>query len=322
MPPVPGAGQYGNQTPQGAPTSPYVDPYGQNDQNYGRRQQPPQKSNRGPILAGIGVVVVLALVGFLVTKLIGGGASSTISMPDVKGEVQQVAVNTLTTQGFAAVNITTQNKTSSTVAAGKVSLQNPTSGTKVTPKTQQVVLTISTGPNTVSVPDVTGLSTDAATSALAKQHLSVGTTTSDENTSETTAGQVVKTKPASGVDVAPNSSVTLYVSSNTVPVPNVIDQKSSDAKAALKSVGLKYRTKDDPTADASPGTVTRTSVDPESRVNRGSTVTLYVASAPTQSTPTATPTTPTPTATDTTTPTTTSTATVTSSTGDDNGDGN
>src|SRR4051794_14584188 len=139
------------------------DPYNQGGNDYGQREQEP-KSNWKMILAGIAVVVVVALVGFLVAKQLnsssgGNNTATTIEVPDVVGKLQALAEEDLSKAGFT--NVTVQQVTSSEDKNGKVTEQDPVAKTQAA-KTAAIVLKVGSGPNTVDVPDVTGMSQNEA----------------------------------------------------------------------------------------------------------------------------------------------------------------
>jgi serine/threonine-protein kinase len=290
MPPVAAAG-YPQPTGLGG-----ANPYDQYppEPAYGRqpRQQEPRRSNLGPILVGVAIVVVLALVGFLVTKLLtdgGAGGGTTVSMPSLLKQPEETAKRTLTDLGFKDSSITTTQEKSDTVTKGSVIKQDPQPKASVS-TADQVTLTISSGRDTVSVPDLAGDTVADATAALKKAGLSVGDTKTVEETSRA-AGRVVKTDPTSDEDVKPGSSVILYVASSQVTVPSdLVNKTYSDAKAELAKFGLKVRQVKTPTTDVDPGTVMSASPGGGSKVSRGSTVTLEVAVAQTDETATTGPT--------------------------------
>jgi beta-lactam-binding protein with PASTA domain/tRNA A-37 threonylcarbamoyl transferase component Bud32 len=98
----------------------------------------------------------------------------------------------------------------------------------------------------VSVPDVVGETTAAATQTLQADHLTVGTKTF--RTSTEAKGLVLSTNPASGSSVSKNSAVNLVVSDGpnipTVSVPNVANDPLTTAIQKLSAAGLTYTVKD------------------------------------------------------------------------------
>ena len=109
----------------------------------------------------------------------------------------------------------------------------------------------------VTVPNVVGQTTSAATQTLKDDHLAVGHTTF--RTSNTTKGHVLSTDPAAGKSVAKNSAVNLVVSDGpnipTVQVPNVVGTQLAPAIQALTAANLTYRVTYNNNSTQSVGTV-------------------------------------------------------------------
>ena len=132
-----------------------------------------------------------------------------VTVPNVEGLTQDAATIAITAAKLMGGTITQQ--TSNTVATGKVISQDPASGSSVA-QGSPVNLVISSGPQMVTVPNVEGLTQDAATTAIRAAKLTVGTVT--QQTSNTVAiGNVISQDPASGSSVAQGSPVNLVISS-------------------------------------------------------------------------------------------------------------
>jgi serine/threonine-protein kinase len=95
----------------------------------------------------------------------------------------------------------------------------------------------------VTVPNVVGKTSTAATQTLQADHLAVGTTTF--RTSNTAKGLVLSTNPAAGTSVSRDSKVNLVISDGpnipTVQVPNVVGKQLAPAEQALTAANLNYR---------------------------------------------------------------------------------
>jgi beta-lactam-binding protein with PASTA domain len=127
------------------------------------------------------------------------------------------------------------------VATGKVISQDPASGSSVT-EGSPVNLMISSGPQMVVVPNVEGLTQDAATAAVTAANLTVGTIT--QQTSNTVAsGNVVSQDQPRGSSVAQGSPVNLVISSGPemVAVPNVEGLTQAAATTAITAAKLTVR---------------------------------------------------------------------------------
>ena len=127
---------------------------------------------------------------------------------------------------------------SNAVPAGSVISQNPAGGASVAPGSA-VALVVSTGPASVVVPDVVGLTQAAAFTAINGVGLVVGSvTTASSNTIPT--GSVISQNPVGGVSVALGSAVNIVVSTGTsnVSVPNVVGLAQAAATSAINGAGL------------------------------------------------------------------------------------
>ncbi len=135
----------------------------------------------------------------------------------------------------------------------------------------------------VSVPDVVGETTAAATQTLQNDHLSVGTKVF--KTSTTAKGLVLSTSPASGASVSKNSAVNLVVSDGpnipTVAVPNVQNDQLTTAIQKLTAAGLTYTVKDIPSTQPV-GTVLTQSPAANTKIKANVPVVLTVSGNQTQ----------------------------------------
>ncbi|SJN30885.1 Stk1 family PASTA domain-containing Ser/Thr kinase [Mycetocola reblochoni] len=143
-----------------------------------------------------------------------------------------------------------------------------------------VSLPSSPGPAVSSrvVPDVTGLTLDEATAALAEQDLVAEPT--EEESNDVEEGLVIRSFPAAGLRTDPNETVQVYVSSGTakVSVPDVTEMSIDDATAELEDAGLEVGSTDASNSATIPeGTVTGTSPAQGKAVEPGSTVDLTVS---------------------------------------------
>ncbi len=299
-------GQYGADTAGGGQAA--FDQFGQNN-DYNRRQPEPQKSNVGLILAGIALVVILALVGYLVASNLNkkdddtggtGGAAATVAVPKVTGETLEQATADLKAKGFT--NVTSTKAADADVDKGKVSNQDPAADQAVATSTQ-ITLTVSTGPDSQSVPDETGKSVDDAKADLA-DHGFTSTSVKYKDDASQKQGDVISTSPASGKKATPDTLITITAASDSIAVPaGLLTMSQEDAEAALEKAVLKANVTLVVAPDEDPGSVIDVKPGSGKKVKRGSTVNLTVAQAGT-TTPTTPPATtsaaptPTPTGTD------------------------
>jgi beta-lactam-binding protein with PASTA domain len=135
----------------------------------------------------------------------------------------------------------------------------------------------------VLVPNVVGLTSNAAGTAITGAALGLGTVTT-ASSATVASGSIISETPAAGTMVAPNSDVSVVVSSGPAPVsvPNVVGMTQASATASLTGVGLVVGT----VTTAISATVTSGSVISEnpasgSMVGPGSAVNLTISSGPT-----------------------------------------
>jgi eukaryotic-like serine/threonine-protein kinase len=247
----------------------------------------PRKPNRAPAyvllaLAAIAAVVLLLVFG---PKLFGGNDKPTqVSVPSVTGLTQAEAQAALIRAGLKPV-ITTA--TSQDTDKGDVAAQAPPAGTKVDPNSA-VTITVSTGKDSVRVPDVSGLNKQDATAAIEAAGLTVSTTDTVDSAAQD-AGTVITTFPAAGKTVDKGSSVALHLASGKATVPNVVGQDFDSAYKKLTDAGFKVK---QVVADSDQPANQVTAQDHAGDVlKRGQTVTVTVSSG-TPPTPTGTATTP------------------------------
>jgi beta-lactam-binding protein with PASTA domain len=201
------------------------------------------------------------------------------AVPNVEGLPQGAATTAITGSKLTVGTVTQQ--TSNTVVSGNVISQDPASGSSMA-EGSPVNLVISSGPQMVAVPNVEGLPQGAATTAITRAKLKVGTIT--QQTSNTVAiGKVISQNPASRSSMAPGSPVSLVISSGPqmVAVPNVEGLPQDAATTAITGAKLKVGTITQQTSNiVTTGKVI--SQDPASRSSmaEGSTVNLVISSGP------------------------------------------
>ncbi|MEW6079978.1 MAG: PASTA domain-containing protein, partial [Thermodesulfobacteriota bacterium] len=134
--------------------------------------------------------------------------SPPIMVPDIIGLTRKDAITEITAIGLFPGQET--EAFSDTVAAGSIISQAPAPGTVVA-AASKVDMCLSLGIKTVTVPDVRGLTYDAATAALNAVTLTPGTI-KEVYVSDQPAGTVLEQTPAAGTIVNHDSSVDLTVS--------------------------------------------------------------------------------------------------------------
>jgi serine/threonine-protein kinase len=135
-------------------------------------------------------------------------------VPSVVGQTQQAATQTLQTAKF---KVAVKQQPSDTVARGSVVEQAPAAGV-LAAAGSTITIFVSSGPEPIAqvrVPDVVGLGQNAAIEELA----GVGLVAQIQSVTGTTqnAGNVLGQSPSPGIQVAPNSRVTIRVAQAPPP---------------------------------------------------------------------------------------------------------
>jgi serine/threonine-protein kinase len=253
-------------------------------------------------------LLVLAVIGALVLiVLFGKGlldrppeSAPTVTVPSVVDKPRETAEAELRSAGL----VPKVTQVASAKEIGTVVDQNPQGGDQVA-RNSTVELSVSSGPDTVTVPDLGGYSAAEAKVALENLGLKVGKSEQVDDT-KVDKGKIVQTDPAAGETVPVDSAVNLKVSSGLATVPDVTHKQISDAVSELSDKGFRYKTEFTQSTEPE-GTVLKQSAKAGSKVDYGTQVTLTVAQAPTPTPTTTTTTTPPPTTTTTPPPTTTTT---------------
>jgi YVTN family beta-propeller protein len=176
--------------------------------------------------------------GAAVALTVNPPQASTVSVPNVIGLTQAAATAAITTVKLTLGSVTQQS--SSTVAQGLVISESPAAGTSVNGGSA-VSLVISSGAQTLIVPNIVGLSTGAALATLQSAGFSLGNTL---NTPSSTVpiGEIVSQLPAAATTYTVTTGlvpvVNVYVSSGSA-VPNLAGLSQTAASAALTAVNLK-----------------------------------------------------------------------------------
>jgi eukaryotic-like serine/threonine-protein kinase len=214
-----------------------------------------------------------------------------VALPNVNNKKRDEAIKILREKGFQP---TVQKQSSDTVASGLVVSTDPAAGIEVQVGSPVTVF-VSSGPQEVSVPEVTGESQATATATLAAAGLKV--TVTKREVAEPAAGTVISQSPAAGSKQKLGGHVTIVVAQapKQVPVPSVVGQSEAQAVAALTSAGYTSHTVSRTVTDPSKvGIVVQQSPGAGSKPAKGASVTIAVGVLAQQTTSTSTTTTPTP----------------------------
>jgi eukaryotic-like serine/threonine-protein kinase len=256
-----------------------------------RDQQPDNKAGRALAYAllAAAVIAVFVIAAVLGKSLFDSNSPKTVVVPPVKGMTQAVAEKELTGLGL---KVKVEEANNDTQPKGSVFDQSPPANTQLKVG-QTVTIKVSLGVAEVVVPNLVGLSVDTASQQLSEAGLVLGNRTLVA--SDQTRNLITKSTPKAGKTVASGSTVDVEVASGQNTVPDVKGKTDTDASSILENAGFTPKEVPRETTDAAPGTVVDQTPAGKKPARLGSTVTIFVAQAPTTSpTPTDTAITPPP----------------------------
>jgi eukaryotic-like serine/threonine-protein kinase len=236
------------------------------------------------------IAITAAIIGavFIGRFLVGSDGGNVVTVPSLDGLTIEQAAETLAKY---ELRIGAQTPEISERPEGTIIAQQPAAGEGIE-QGQAVNVTVSTGREQSTVPQLVGLTTlDDVRIALSDFGLVLGAIT--ESDSSQPGGYVLEQNPGEGTQVAAGSTVDIVVSSGLVEVPDVTGATEAQARSDLAQAGFEVQVVEQESSISSPGQVLAQSPQPGTQLARGSLVTITVAIAAPVPTPTPTPT-PTP----------------------------
>jgi eukaryotic-like serine/threonine-protein kinase len=245
--------------------------------------EPDRRTNWVPIVVTLVLIALLgALLWFLAVNVLNNDDQQTgvlVTVPDVVGDKRTQAIGKLEDAGLEVGTITPVQAADDTEEPGTVLEQDPAAGDEVDRGTE-VDLTIVETLELVAIPNLEGSSLEEAQATLSD--LGLEPSGPVEEPSETVdAGSVTRTDPASGEEVEPGSTVTIFVSTGAeqVAVPEVRCQSFGSAQNELSQAGLNgvisSETVEVNTACPLGRKVAEQDPAPGTQVDPGTTVTLF-----------------------------------------------
>ena len=230
--------------------------------------------------------LVAIMSGFLLAYLIvalfifpAHLVTSDTKVPNVVGQTYEAAAAQLQKVGFVAMR--GEQRFTAGAASGQVLGQNPLPDA-VEPRGTKVVLDVSQGQRTTTVPQIVGMTREQAELALQNAGLEPGDVVQRESPSP--RGQVLSSSPTAGQRTPLPSEISFVVSSgpSQLAVPDVTGQTYASAAQLLMQVGFRVAPAqaDTTTLGAPEGTVTSQDPAGNAPAPPGVTVRLRVAAAP------------------------------------------
>ena len=225
------------------------------------------------------VVIALLLIGGSVWALSRSAATpEAVSVPNVVGLSQADAKSQIEAAGLEW-ELNPEKVASDTVEKDAVASTDPAGGTQAE-KGSTVRVTISSGPDSVTLPDnLVGMSPDDARQAVEALGLKWEVNSSKVASDTVAEGKVAQTNPSPGSKVKAGQTITAYLSSGSdqVEVPDLVGMSQDQARSALKAVGLELGNVT--TVDSDKDKDRIVSQDPEtgSKVKKGTTIAVSIS---------------------------------------------
>jgi serine/threonine-protein kinase len=237
-----------------------------------------RRRRRGVLLtvAALLVIVIAGAIGWFT----GDGPGALRVVPAVASLPADQATTRLTDLGFLTKRVI---ENSVEVASGRVITTEPAAGARRTRGTQ-ITLHVSSGPRTVTVPNVVGSAADTAAAALRQVGLRVANSRPEVFSERIRTGAVTAaaledgTVLQEGARQPQGTKVTLTVSLGAVP--NVVGKTLAQARAALTKVGLKLEEGEEQFSDTVDAGDVISQSNEEDPLSQGGTVQVILSKGP------------------------------------------
>ena len=207
----------------------------------GRQTGPARVGNPQRRRASAWVLVALSLLGLIAVVALGvglylTGRNQTTTVPKVVGLSQNAAIQAL--QGANLKVGTPKSLSSDDCTVGNVLSSNPTTGANVDVDTP-VILTVCSGPNTQTVPQLTGEDKDTALATLKSLGFTNVTPVTVDGPGK--ADTVLSISPDKSTPIPLDTQITVKISrGNEAKVPSLDNDTQSEATAELRNAGFTH----------------------------------------------------------------------------------
>ncbi|MEV0369448.1 Stk1 family PASTA domain-containing Ser/Thr kinase [Streptomyces sp. NPDC050636] len=250
------------------------------DQTTRLRPVPSPSAPRGGLLQRHRLLTIVAAV--LLVLGVGTGvwyitSGQFTTVPAVLDMPQAKAEKKLRDEGLG---VKVKRGFSSNVERGRVMATDPANGQRIR-GTGTVTITVSRGPDIVTIPDLAGTPIADAKRKLRDLGLTPGTERRVFD-ADVAKGSVISTDPTPGTKRRPDTAVALTISRGApLKVPDVIGDDRADAEETLRGVGFKVKFAAQPVfSEEDRGTIALQSHGGKDELGQGDTVTLTVSKGP------------------------------------------
>lgn len=242
-----------------------------------RKEEQDKKKRRNIII--ISVILGIAALAAIMFGIwfVYNSQNNLVSVPTIDSSMSaSTAKETIESAGLYFQQETDDN---SSEPRGTFTRQDPTGGTRVA-KGSTVRVWFSSGPRARTIPNVKGMTQQAATSALTSAGFKVSSVAT-ENSATVEKDHVTRTDPASGTQQPQGTSVILYISTGQTTVPTgLVGKPRNEAVRQLNNNGFNTNIMQENSDSVAAGNVTRVDPAEGSTVSQGATITVYISSGP------------------------------------------
>lgn len=224
----------------------------------------------------VSILSVLFLIGAVGGWWLLLGPGSYKTTPDVVGMDQAAAEQQIQAQGFVVGNVT--EEFSLEVAKGTVMKMDPGPGQSLAPETP-ISLTVSAGPENLTVPALQGLARDTAIKTITESRFRYDEGTDLKEFSSQPKDTVIRATDESGqqlpTQMAEQSPIRLVISLG--PVPDVLGKTLDEATKTLEGAGLKVQSSGEEFSDTVPAGHIISASNSANPMKQGDTVNVVVS---------------------------------------------
>ena len=233
-----------------------------------------RRRQRGPIALLLLVLLALGLSG--AAWYVGAGPGAYTVVPPLVDQSRAQAEAAAQRAGLSVED--GEPAFDEVIPKGQVLRTDPPAGARIR-KGAAITLVLSAGPERFDVPALAGRTLEQAERELEAASLRRGKVT--KQFSDEPVGEVLRTDPRPGTELPRNTAVALVVSKGIeqVAVPSVVDQPFASARTALEARAFEVRQEEEFSDKTPAGSVTR-QLPAKGKVDKGSTVTVWVSKGP------------------------------------------
>lgn len=240
-----------------------------------------QKSRRRAWAATLVIftILVLAGAGFWIYSVVNmqPPPPAKVAVPTVTNMSESQAIQEL----YSAKLVPKTARVPSDKVAKDTAIGTSPSAGSMLEQNAEVILNISSGPSSVTIPaDIVGRTEADARDYLRRLGITGDITTVRTHNPKVAMGLVITTGPAPGGAIAADSKVELQVSTGKVLMPQLIGLAQTEAEALLTENGLSMTVVEQENSQVAPGKVTAQSDAVNTEVDQGKAITVTVAKAP------------------------------------------